>query len=386
MVNRAGINGVKNGAKPPDNKLKATLHDFARRQLSVEDRLAELSRFYEIGKTKLMQLNKVFRVPSVRKPPPLEICTALVAEKALDNSKANRETSALIPRDTVRKIQSVIAPEGAELRFPGRRKALKFRGQLTAVSIMEEVHCDGHEKLGSKALQMGPVGIPIYAFCDHTGKALHMTVVPNDRCQVMIGHVFLDFIGATGEMPVQLTFDGGTETGCMRGLQQELRSASRHKLTSHLRRRLLPELLELERPSTGYNSGRSSKQFIRTRKHESCSHIVQKQLTMFQDYWNTTPCRKQKNKLLPTAAPDMVFNYLEKYDLERCGTAVPTQVIQELRTRLSKTHEEVMQWVPAEFDEVASVAYEAIGSPSLHYSTGWLTFREMLEVVENLTM
>lgn len=98
----------------------------------------------------------------------------------------------------VRGIAHTIDPEGAELRFPGNKKPAKVRGQLKAVGVMEEVHCDGHEKLGSKALRMGPVGIPIYGFRDHTGKVLHLTVVPNDRDQVTIGHVYLDFIEVTG--------------------------------------------------------------------------------------------------------------------------------------------------------------------------------------------
>ena len=63
---------------------------------------------------------------------------------------------------------------------------------------MEEVHCDGHEKLGAKALMMGEVGIAIYAFRDHTGEVFHMTVLPNDRCETTIGHVYLDFVERTG--------------------------------------------------------------------------------------------------------------------------------------------------------------------------------------------
>ncbi|KAJ7691253.1 hypothetical protein B0H14DRAFT_3175656 [Mycena olivaceomarginata] len=120
--------------------------------------------------------------------------------------------------------------EGAELRFPGKKTPFKVRGQLKAVGPMEEVHCDGHEKL---------VGIPIYGFHDHTGKILQLTVIPNDRDEDTIGHVYLDFVESTGEMPVQLSFDGGNEMGLMKALQQELR-----------RRLLADELTELDQPST----------------------------------------------------------------------------------------------------------------------------------------
>jgi hypothetical protein len=66
---------------------------------------------------------------------------------------------------------------------------------------MEEVHCDGHEKLGAKALKMGQVGIPIYGFRDHTGIFHYLTVVPNDREEMTIGHTYLDFVAERGGTP-----------------------------------------------------------------------------------------------------------------------------------------------------------------------------------------
>ncbi|KAJ7207004.1 hypothetical protein B0H12DRAFT_1243193 [Mycena haematopus] len=405
MVNEAGNNGVNNGTKPSDEVLKKTLHDFARRQLSIPDRLAELVRLhgYVIQKSKLKQLNNKFNVPSVRKPPPLPVCTALVAEKMQeDNSRRHgpttiqrqiaRETGIPIPRDTVRGIAHTIDPEGAELRFPGKKTPFKVRGQLKAVGPMEEVHCDGHEKLGSKALRMGPVSIPIYGFRDHVGTVLYLTVIPNDRDEDAIGHVFLDFVEHTGEMAVQLTFDGGNETGLMKAIQQELRRVL-----------LGDELTELDRPSTvalkstdnipieslwSYwqtYAGRNIKNTILEGNAQGLfapgnpihvnmfqwlwPRIVQRHLDEFKDYWNTTPRRSQKFKTLPTVAPEMVFNYPERYELRA--------------THLNKTRAAVMEWVPEEFDQLVRAAYEQIGSPALHYTTGWSTFGKLIEVVES---
>ncbi|KAF8174528.1 hypothetical protein K438DRAFT_1609522, partial [Mycena galopus ATCC 62051] len=297
------------------------------------------------------------------------------------------------------------------------------RGQLKAVGPMEEVHCDGHEKLGSKALRMGPVGIPIYGFRDHIGMVLYPTVVPNDRNEETIGHVYLDFVEVTGEMPVQLTFDGGTER-LMKAIQQELR-----------RSLLADELTELDRPSTvalkstdnipieslwsywqtyaGRNikhtlvQGNANGLFSPGNPNHVSAHplnvnsgthiissnlfqwlwprIVQCHLNEFHDYWNTTPRRSQKVKTLPTVAPEMVFKYPERYNMLHCGTTVPAGLIKELRaTHLNKTRAEVMEWVPQEFDELASAAYELIGSPVLHYTTGWSTFGKLIEVIESL--
>ncbi|KAJ7826986.1 hypothetical protein B0H14DRAFT_3144735 [Mycena olivaceomarginata] len=161
-------------------------------------------------------------------------------------------------------------------------------------------------------------------FRDHTGKILHLTVIPNNRDEDAIGHVYLDFVESTGEMPMQLTFDGGNETGLMKALQQELRC-----------RFLADKLTELDWPSTvtlkstdnipieslwSYwqtYAGRNIKEII---LQGTCSsgcgpRIVQLHLDEFQDHWNTTPHRSQKFKLLPTAAPEMIFFYPERYDI-----------------------------------------------------------------------
>lgn len=48
------------------------------------------------------------------------------------------------------------------MRCPGRRKGPKKRSTLDAIGIFQEIHVDGHEKLGEKALRMGPgIGIDI---------------------------------------------------------------------------------------------------------------------------------------------------------------------------------------------------------------------------------
>lgn len=111
--------------------------------------------------------------------------------------------------------------------------------------------------------------------------------------------------------------------------------------------------------------------------------IVQAHLDLFKDFWNTTPRRKQGDKLLPTAAPDMVSKYPENHELIHCGISAPRPLLQELRaTHLVTSREDVMRWVPDEFDTLAKAVYQVIGAPRLHYSTGWETYKDMLGVIE----
>ncbi|KAK0241004.1 hypothetical protein EDD85DRAFT_765196 [Armillaria nabsnona] len=66
---------------------------------------------------------------------------------------------------------------------------------LTSIGVNAEYNCDGHEKLSSKALRMGPVGIPIYEFCNKvSGCIILLTVVPDDRSSIIIGHLHLNLI------------------------------------------------------------------------------------------------------------------------------------------------------------------------------------------------
>ncbi|KAJ7194810.1 hypothetical protein GGX14DRAFT_377640, partial [Mycena pura] len=355
----------------------------------------------------LKNLNKKFEVPTVKKPPPLALATAYVAEKVTEDltgrhgpstikkQLARQENTILLPRDMVRALQTAIHPEGVAARFPGRKRPVKVRGQPAAKGIMEEVHCDGHEKLGRKALRMGLASIDIYGFRDHPGKVLYLNVLPNARNQIAIGHCGAHRISVAHSHCVCVTSDiYSTETGPMKIVQQELRSC------------LDPDFSELQHPSTvsmsstddivveslwGYwldYAGQNIKTAIlegpaKGFAQENTVHIhlfhwlwpkiVQQELDKFKYHFNTARRRKQANKLLPTEAPEYVFNNPEKFNLERLGTPVSKDFIAGLRARLAKPRDEVMQWVPDVFDELALQAYEVLESPALHFTTGWST-------------
>ncbi|KAJ7191847.1 hypothetical protein GGX14DRAFT_380630, partial [Mycena pura] len=112
--------------------------------------------------------------------------------------------------------------------------------------------------------------------------------------------------------------------------------------------------------------------------------IIRHHLNEFKTYFNATPRRSQKAKLLPTAAPDAVWRNPQAFGLQHCGTAIPKEAVQELRDRLPLSREHVMRWVPDEFDQLAMYTYEQIGEPSFHHSTGWETYRKMLTLIQDV--
>lgn len=87
-------------------------------------------------------------------------------------------------------------PGGAQVRYPGNRQAAKtHRSVLSSIGPYHEVAGDGHEKLGSAALDMGGLGLPIYGYREKwSGSVLDLKVVPDSRSNGTIGHIYLDLV------------------------------------------------------------------------------------------------------------------------------------------------------------------------------------------------
>lgn len=90
-----------------------------------------------------------------------------------------------------------LCPEGFEKRFPGSRRIVRV--PLTAFGPFHEIASDGHLKLGSQALKMGPVGLPIYAMKDKWSDCVpFMVTAPNVQTEAAVGHLYLDFVEEQG--------------------------------------------------------------------------------------------------------------------------------------------------------------------------------------------
>lgn len=101
--------------------------------------------------------------------------------------------------DTVREIMRTNARDGFQFRWSGRRKKLQ-RKNLVSLGVFHEVNMDGHEKLSSQALKMGPASIPIYAGREkYSGAILRMECVPDARQSIAVGHFYIDLIEDYGD-------------------------------------------------------------------------------------------------------------------------------------------------------------------------------------------
>ncbi|KAJ7366125.1 hypothetical protein DFH08DRAFT_797118 [Mycena albidolilacea] len=315
-----------------------------------------------------------FNIPTVKKPPPDHIAVTLIADVMSNNvssrdgpctiqSQISLQDDTQIPRDTVCRLMADIDPDGAEARFPGRRRQPKQRGHLTDTGVYYELHFEGHEKLNFKALRMGPVGTDIYGSqCHSSGKVVKFLAVPNARCSSTVGHYYLDLVEEHGVF-VQATVDGRSETG------------ERYAAYVALRQHCMPDIsVDDATPFVALKStdsipiesswhlftnyvGLDIKQILLLGKSHDYFNSAY-QLHIFLDYWDNHKICTQCNKLLPSGfSPNYICDFPEKFP---------------------KTQKECYRWVPDEFDAKASEVYAQIGKPNFDLMNGWTIFCQML--------
>ncbi|KAJ7260158.1 hypothetical protein C8J57DRAFT_1637757 [Mycena rebaudengoi] len=414
MVNLNGSNGHYNGTRPPDTILGPALLDYSRKSLPLNQRLDYLQKDfgYKIGLTTLKKLNREFDVPTVKKPPPDHIASTLVAEATMNNvssrngpqtvqNQISLQDGIKIPRDTVRRIMADIDPDGAEVRFPGRRRQPKQRGHLTDTGVYYELHFDGHEKLNFKALRMGPVGIDIYGSrCHSSSKLVKFLVVPNARCSSTVGHYYLDLVEKNGVF-VQATVDGGSETGEMYAAHLALRQHCMPDISLEDAPAFVPlksiDNIPIESSWNLYTNyvGLDTKQILLLGKTLNYFNpglqlhidlfnwlwpkIVQLSLDDFVEYWNNHKIRTQRNKLLPSGfSPNYICDFPERFGLTHFGEPAPQHFVDALRKNIPKSREECYRWVSNDFESKAWEIYYIIGAPKFILTEGWTIFCQML--------
>ncbi|KAJ7827961.1 hypothetical protein B0H14DRAFT_3088267 [Mycena olivaceomarginata] len=348
--------------------------------------------------TKLKALNRQFDVPTARKFKAVEEATSAIADIIA------RDVHQSQGPDTVKKIASLrlnltvpryifIISRPSDMRMPGRGKGPKQRSALNAIGIFQEIHTDGHEKLGEKALQMGSgIGIDTYGMRDHVGKVLWLVVVPNSRLSDTIGHVFLDMVSKYGAISVQVTFDGGSELGWLAAFQTTLREVFAPDLSAEEWKPVVAVKSTSNIPiesTWSYDrkfNGRSMRDILEEAESISFREmlelfrwlwpkIVQIGLDEFVDYFNNKKTRKQR------VAPNVVFDMPGDYGLENLAIPVAQEAIDELRTLIDTSREEAYRWVSDEFDALAREVYIQLGCPKLEALSGWAIFNAMAPLV-----
>ncbi|KAJ6590245.1 hypothetical protein B0H10DRAFT_1961177 [Mycena sp. CBHHK59/15] len=327
---------------------------------------------FHIKSTKLKQLNKAFNISTVCKPPPLPVITTLVCDKFNDDVNQGNGPDAM--------------------------KTFLAIDISSSSGVFQELHCDGHEKLVSAALKMGPIGISIYGFRDKaSGIVCTLEAVPDARQSVVVGHLYLDLVEEFGAFPLQVTVEKGSETGEMYASHTALREMYTPELDplqwpvfvalkgmSNIPIENLWKWLQNDRlleyhsrsrtrgytPPRGIYATTLCMETHSAMKHCICTIVLK--LNEFKDYWNYHKTHRNDKKNLPSGtSPIEIFRNLDAYGLARLSNPVEPAVIDALQENLQYTHKEALWWVPDDFETAAQEVYEAIGSPTLEPRRGW---------------
>ncbi|KAJ7790815.1 hypothetical protein B0H14DRAFT_2625637 [Mycena olivaceomarginata] len=333
-------------------------------------------------------------------PPPFHILRSLISKQMAENPTGTNGPNTIqkcveiiegvaLPRGLVCETMHALDPSGSQRHFP-TKCTCKPCTVLTDVAIFYEIHLDGHEKLNFKALQMGTTSIDVYGGkCHGSGYIVLMDVIPNARCGIMCGYLYLDLVEKTGHMPIQLTVDGGTETKYMADLHEYLCTnnlpieSAWNQLLQFTGHDLKAVILE-GRSSSIINIGLEHHIFVVTEEFRLLSQwlwpkVVKQATNTFIRYWNNHKTRTQKEKRLPSSvAPRQVYENPVNYGFKHVGKPVPWEVVQQLCAMLPKSREDCMRWVPEEFDVKAWPVYKLLGSLTFSITNRWDIFTQML--------
>ncbi|KAL0062820.1 hypothetical protein AAF712_010272 [Marasmius tenuissimus] len=423
--NPSGKNQYRNGTKPPDDKLRERLTQYAAENLTHHEMLQALSADlnYCIKDRKLCDLLKNLNIPTTRlasKSMTPEMQETLVANKLAEDPNRRRGPNTIksllhqdgTPRDKVRSLQKQVqGPMAAYNRAP-RHKAQKTpRTALVLLGPYQEIDCDGHEKLYSSSLMLGGVGIGIYGFRQHVGKIEMLVAVPDARRADIVGHLHLDLVEKCGyHIAVRMTVDGGSETGEISVYSPEefqdldewpafvavpsTRNIVAEAMWSYLRRHVGIHLQDTLRQGATNGLFRPYNKIHKDLFHWLWSKIVQACLDQFTRYWNSHKTRSSPASNFPSATtPNHVMRCPHEFSLRNVSIAVDPEAVDALRERLPP-RQDVFRWtVLPEFDSRAQVIYEVVADgmnprPNLEDGLkvalrGWEIFGHMSPLLEN---
>ncbi|KAK7034908.1 hypothetical protein R3P38DRAFT_2911966 [Favolaschia claudopus] len=375
----------------------------------------------EFRLTKLKALNKQFKIPTVRKAPPVEVARQAIIDKVvMDVTQQNgpnyfktllQQEGIMVPRDTIRQIMREHFPLGFENRFPGNKKSPIPRTALNACGPFHEISSDGHEKLGKQALDMGDIGLPIYGYKDKRSDDIPlMSFVPNSRTAAAIGHLFLDFIEAAGGISIQMTMDKGSEIGWQYVIQDTFRTTFAPDIdpevypVCRLIKSVHNTIIEAFWRWLKDKLGRNLKEFILIGKRERIFSpdidfhvslfywifipLLQAKLDEFRLWWNHHRVRVQIEKNMPSGhVPADAFAHPKNFGGIDCRTSVPQAAVDDMRQMLTEevgSRESHLSWFTLEFAELAEQVYLHIGKPTLSLETAWGVFQQMAQPIADV--
>ncbi|KAF8530930.1 hypothetical protein JB92DRAFT_2854324 [Gautieria morchelliformis] len=376
MPNVEGTNqyGPKN--YPEDGILTASFKQYTRKRLTAPQQLERLKEEFNIviGETTLYKLQRRLNIPTMRNnalaPEEKEHDVAgLWGVEQTRGRLANEDT--YLSRDECRQILHDHFDPEFEKRFPGAQK------EITRAPL--------------QALEMGGVGLPIYGSKDQfSNYILGLVTMLNVCLEQAITHYKLDLIEVHDyRIGLQDITDKGSETGEMCRIQESLRlqAAPEYLLDKWPPAIQLPSTRNTpiegfwhwKRNGEGHTlrhvllAGRDSGSFNPNDElkievfYWLLPPLVQEQLDLYRDYWNSHRIRKQKGK-------------------NGASGVTPRQAFHIPTSAQPDAHDYSVRVDPGMFQVEADHAWINLGSPEATLATTWDVFATVLALIRRLRM
>ncbi|KAK7006611.1 hypothetical protein R3P38DRAFT_3325952 [Favolaschia claudopus] len=234
--------------------------------------------------------------------------------------------------------------------------------------------------------------------------------VPNSRTAAAIGHLFLDFIEATGGISIQMTMDKGSEIGWQYVIQDTFRTTFAPDIdpevypVCRLIKSVHNTIIEAFRHWLKDKLGRNLKEFILIGKRERIFSpdvhfhvslfywifvpLLQAKLDEFRLWCNHHRVRVQIEKNMPSGhVPADAFAHPKNFGGIDCRISVPQAAVDDMRQMLTEevgSRESHLSWFSLEFAELAEQVYLHIGKPTLSLETAWGVFQQMARPIADV--
>ncbi|KAK7029237.1 hypothetical protein R3P38DRAFT_3481193, partial [Favolaschia claudopus] len=116
---------------------------------------------------------------------------------------------------------------------------------------------------------------------------------------------------------------------------------------------------------------------------------LQREIDAWVRRFNSTPRRRDKNKILPQGIPDLIAAKPHLYGTEDYKVIVSPELFDEMEQQWAPPDDPVFALTPPVFTQKVEAVYEALGRPEVTHRTFWTVYCAILDrivlVDEDLT-
>ncbi|KAK7041228.1 hypothetical protein R3P38DRAFT_2512612 [Favolaschia claudopus] len=286
------------------------------------------------------------------------------------------------------------------------RVAKKFkRKRFWSAGVMDMICFDQHDKW--KRFGLWPhLGLDPYA-----GRILWLNIWWTNRNPKLITSYYINACRRVGGVPLISQSDAGSENYGVANCQTVIRQQLDPSLEGTLQHRWMSKDGLNVKPEAGWSYWRrwftpAFETILDQGVHEGLYNVenplenlvfrwlaipwLQREIDAFVRRFNSTPRRRDKNKILPQGIPDLITAKPHLYGTEDYKVIVSPALFDEIEQQWAPPDDPVFVLTPPVFTQKVEAVYEALDRPEVTHRTFWNVYCAILDrivqVDEDLTM